>query len=83
MMWFKKNELYDFFLTNCYIYLHFILQTNKYAKYADTLKFKSGDLKNNIFTGKIMLNNLKKDIEGITICFNYHWKIALSYKYYF
>lgn len=46
--------------------MHFILQTNKCVKYADTLKLKSGDLKNNIFTGKIMLNNFKKDIEGIT-----------------
>ncbi|XP_029679159.1 laminin subunit alpha-1-like [Formica exsecta] len=39
---------------------------SKCAKYADTLKIKSGDLKNNIFTGKIMLNNIKKDIEGTT-----------------
>ncbi|KMQ97151.1 laminin subunit alpha-1 [Lasius niger] len=40
--------------------------TSKCAKYADTLKIKSGDLKNNIFTGKIMLNNIKKDIEDTT-----------------
>ncbi|XP_072763928.1 laminin subunit alpha-1 isoform X2 [Anoplolepis gracilipes] len=39
---------------------------SKCAKYADTLKIKSGDLKNNIFTGKIMLNNFKKDIEDTT-----------------
>lgn len=48
------------------------LQMSKCANYADTLKIKSGDLKNNIFTGKIMLNNIKKDIEGITFYFNYH-----------
>lgn len=72
-----------FFHTSLFlhIFLHFNLQTSKCAKYADTLKIKSGDLKNNIFTGKIMLNNIKKDIEGITIRFNYH--CVLQYKYSF
>jgi len=38
---------------------------NKNAKHADILKTKSGDLKNNVFTAKIMLDNLRRDIEGI------------------
>lgn len=44
---------------------HIILQFNKHAKHADILKTKSGDLKNNVFTTKITLDNLRKDIEGI------------------
>ena len=44
---------------------YFNLQMNKNAKYADTLKTKGGDLKNNVFTAKIMLDNLRKDIEGL------------------
>jgi len=38
---------------------------NKYAKHADTLKTKSGDLKNNIFTANITLDNLRRDIGGM------------------
>ncbi|KAL0132326.1 hypothetical protein PUN28_000249 [Cardiocondyla obscurior] len=37
---------------------------NKNVKHADTLKTKSGDLKNNVFTGKIMLDNLRKNINN-------------------
>jgi len=40
---------------------------NKLAKHADTLKIESGDLRNNVFTAKIALDELKKNIEGI--CF--------------
>ncbi|KAL6255156.1 hypothetical protein P5V15_013489 [Pogonomyrmex californicus] len=39
---------------------------NKQATHADMLKTKSGDLKNNVFTIKLMLDNLKRDI-GDTI----------------
>lgn len=39
---------------------------NKQAKYADTLKTKSGDLQNNVFTAKITLDNLRKDIGDTT-----------------
>ncbi|XP_036145001.1 laminin subunit alpha-1 isoform X3 [Monomorium pharaonis] len=39
---------------------------NKRAKYADTLKTQSGDLKNNIFTAKITLDNLKRNIGDTT-----------------
>ncbi|XP_039307072.1 laminin subunit alpha-1 isoform X3 [Solenopsis invicta] len=43
---------------------------NKLAKHADTLKTKSGDLKNNIFTAKIMLDNLRKNIGDTTLELN-------------
>ncbi|XP_077268130.1 wing blister isoform X1 [Temnothorax americanus] len=39
---------------------------NKHAKHAGTLKTKSGDLRNNVFTAKVTLDNLRKDI-GDTI----------------
>lgn len=42
---------------------------NDHAKHADTLKTRSGDLKNNIFSAKIELDNLRRNIEGIVICF--------------
>jgi len=48
-----------------FLILYFNLQMNKHAKHADTLKTKSGDLKNNIFTAKITLDNLRRDIGGM------------------
>nr|XP_012216711.1 PREDICTED: laminin subunit alpha-1-like [Linepithema humile] len=36
---------------------------NQHAKYADTSRIKSNDLKNNIFTAKIELNKLRRDID--------------------
>ncbi|RLU21684.1 hypothetical protein DMN91_006060 [Ooceraea biroi] len=39
---------------------------NKLAKHADTLQTESGDLRNNIFTAKLELDKLKKDIEDTT-----------------
>ncbi|XP_024867463.1 laminin subunit alpha-1 isoform X2 [Temnothorax curvispinosus] len=39
---------------------------NKHAKHVGTLKTKSGDLRNNVFTAKVTLDNLRKDI-GDTI----------------
>lgn len=40
---------------------------NEFAKQADILKTGSGDLKNNIFSAKIELDNLRANIGGIVL----------------
>ena len=44
-----------------------IFQTNEQAKRGDTLKSKTSDLENNIFSARIELDNLRKYIEGISV----------------
>lgn len=53
-------------IKNIYIYvsIFYFFQANEQVKRSDTLNSKSNDLKNNIFSAKIEMDNLKKYIEG-------------------
>lgn len=58
-----KEFLFQENIKNIYT-RYFIFQANEQVKRSDNLNSKSNDLKNNIFSAKIEMDNLKKYIEG-------------------
>lgn len=66
-------------IRNIYIYRYFIFQANEQAKRSDILNSKSNDLKNNIFSAKIEMENLKKYIEGDRLGEKKEKKVAFQF----